>query len=301
MLRKRGELTTQEILEIVLAGAAVLVMGFLLIKLISPGVDVNKEYAEGVYVKLEQAAAEMEGSGVGRFSILDVPVDYGDSVFLVLFKGERKYVSLSKYPVEVRNSNLNTYAETSAVPLGMSVRRGYLSVLKEMAKDPELKALGFTDDVAIEATEVAAGKVAILTAEKAGDAVFEIQLRSIGKNLGTQTGVTDEIIEVALSRSKGLSPVEKWGVFETLLGERFPSGNIVTKESGTYTIDSFLKSAKGLSGTNNIASLNKQVAFIAVNDGTTIHSLQVVADVEKFSEETLRTITTGCSVSVSGK
>ena len=46
---------------------------------------------------------------------------------------------------------------------------------------------------------------------------------------------------------------------------------------------------------------NKQVAFIAVNDGTIIHSIQVVADTEKFSEELLRNVTTGCSVAVKGK
>ncbi|MDA3822468.1 MAG: asparagine--tRNA ligase [Bacteroidales bacterium] len=46
---------------------------------------------------------------------------------------------------------------------------------------------------------------------------------------------------------------------------------------------------------------NKQVAFIAVNDGTTIHSLQVVADAEKFPEEDLRNITTGSSIAVTGK
>jgi len=45
---------------------------------------------------------------------------------------------------------------------------------------------------------------------------------------------------------------------------------------------------------------NKQVAFIAVNDGTTIHSMQVVADSEKFPEETLKNVTTGSSLAVSG-
>lgn len=46
---------------------------------------------------------------------------------------------------------------------------------------------------------------------------------------------------------------------------------------------------------------NKQLAFIAVNDGTIIHSIQVVADAEKFSEDLLKNITTGCSVAVQGK
>ncbi len=46
---------------------------------------------------------------------------------------------------------------------------------------------------------------------------------------------------------------------------------------------------------------NKQVAFIAVNDGTIIHSIQVVADTDKFSEELLKNVTTGCSLAVQGK
>ena len=45
---------------------------------------------------------------------------------------------------------------------------------------------------------------------------------------------------------------------------------------------------------------NKQVAFIAVNDGSIIHNIQVVADLNAFPEETLRKVTTGSSISVSG-
>jgi len=46
---------------------------------------------------------------------------------------------------------------------------------------------------------------------------------------------------------------------------------------------------------------NKQVAFIAVNDGTIIHNIQVVADLEAFPEETMKRITTGASIAVTGK
>ena len=46
---------------------------------------------------------------------------------------------------------------------------------------------------------------------------------------------------------------------------------------------------------------SKNVNFIALNDGSTIHNLQIVADVEIFSEETLRSVTTGASLSVTGK
>ena len=45
---------------------------------------------------------------------------------------------------------------------------------------------------------------------------------------------------------------------------------------------------------------NKNVAFIAVNDGSIIHKIQVVADVAKFDENLLKEITTGSCVKVAG-
>ena len=45
---------------------------------------------------------------------------------------------------------------------------------------------------------------------------------------------------------------------------------------------------------------SKQVNFIALNDGSTIHNVQVVVDVDKFSEDVLKLITTGASMSVNG-
>jgi asparaginyl-tRNA synthetase len=46
---------------------------------------------------------------------------------------------------------------------------------------------------------------------------------------------------------------------------------------------------------------SKQVAFIALNDGSTIHSLQIVADVDRLGEESLRQVSTGACISVNGK
>jgi len=46
---------------------------------------------------------------------------------------------------------------------------------------------------------------------------------------------------------------------------------------------------------------SKNVAFIAVNDGSTINNIQVVADVADFSEELLSRINTGAALSVEGK
>lgn len=46
---------------------------------------------------------------------------------------------------------------------------------------------------------------------------------------------------------------------------------------------------------------NKNVAFIAINDGSIIHSIQVVVDVASFDEELLKNISTGTCVRVEGK
>ena len=46
---------------------------------------------------------------------------------------------------------------------------------------------------------------------------------------------------------------------------------------------------------------NKQVKFIALNDGSTINSVQIVADAELFSEELMKRITTGASLAVRGE
>lgn len=45
---------------------------------------------------------------------------------------------------------------------------------------------------------------------------------------------------------------------------------------------------------------NKNVVFIALNDGSIIHTIQVVADPAKFDEETLKMINTGSCISVNG-
>ena len=45
---------------------------------------------------------------------------------------------------------------------------------------------------------------------------------------------------------------------------------------------------------------SKNVNFVALNDGSTIHNLQVVADVEKFGEDFLKDINTSTSLAVTG-
>lgn len=45
---------------------------------------------------------------------------------------------------------------------------------------------------------------------------------------------------------------------------------------------------------------NKNVAFIALNDGSTIHNIQIVIDIAKFGEEFLKPITTGACIRANG-
>lgn len=46
---------------------------------------------------------------------------------------------------------------------------------------------------------------------------------------------------------------------------------------------------------------NKNVAFIALNDGSVVHTIQIVVNVADFSEEVLKNITTGACIGVTGK
>ena len=46
---------------------------------------------------------------------------------------------------------------------------------------------------------------------------------------------------------------------------------------------------------------SKNVAFIAINDGTTIHNLQVVVDLEKLNAENIANAQTGAAISATGK
>lgn len=46
---------------------------------------------------------------------------------------------------------------------------------------------------------------------------------------------------------------------------------------------------------------NKHVQFVALNDGSTIRNIQIVFDMARFNDEQLKPVTTGSSISVTGK
>ena len=45
---------------------------------------------------------------------------------------------------------------------------------------------------------------------------------------------------------------------------------------------------------------NNKIAFIALNDGSVVHNIQVVAEVEKFDAEMIKSISTGACLRVKG-
>ncbi len=46
---------------------------------------------------------------------------------------------------------------------------------------------------------------------------------------------------------------------------------------------------------------NKNVGFVALNDGSTINNIQIVIDIAQFGEEFLKPITTGACINVNGR
>lgn len=102
MISKKGDMTTKEILEIVLGGAIVLVLLVLLYNLISPNFDVGDETSKAYFDSLEDQIAVADSDSVGSFSIwMLADEDDEREFFLVYFgntssfgSGERRFYSL---------------------------------------------------------------------------------------------------------------------------------------------------------------------------------------------------------------
>jgi asparaginyl-tRNA synthetase len=65
-----------------------------------------------------------------------------------------------------------------------------------------------------------------------------------------------------------------------------------SKKTGQeFTVKGWVRTKRG----------NKNVTFIALNDGSTIHNIQIVADVANFNENTLKLVTTGACICAKGR
>ena len=66
-------------------------------------------------------------------------------------------------------------------------------------------------------------------------------------------------------------------------------------------IDEIINTTVNIIGWVRTKRGNKNVAFIAINDGSIVHNIQVVVDIANFDEDLLKKITTGACISVDGK
>ena len=67
---------------------------------------------------------------------------------------------------------------------------------------------------------------------------------------------------------------------------------LVSKEYGSeVNVKGWVRTKRG----------NKQINFVALNDGSTINNIQIVVDVPNFNEDMLKKVTTGAAISVQGK
>lgn len=73
------------------------------------------------------------------------------------------------------------------------------------------------------------------------------------------------------------------------------------KQLFTGGAEALIDSAVNVRGWVRTKRGNKNVAFIALNDGSTINNIQVVVDPANFDEELLRRITTGACIGVDGR
>jgi hypothetical protein len=86
MLSKRGEMTWEEILGVVLGAGAVLIMAVLLFRLIAPSFDVNDETAEGYFDLFMEGIGVADSGGTGGFLMWQPEEDVH---FYVVYFGDR--------------------------------------------------------------------------------------------------------------------------------------------------------------------------------------------------------------------
>jgi hypothetical protein len=93
---KKGELSTEELLELILAVAAVLIVTFLLYNLVSSHYDKNEKIADTYFDLLVDEIAFADKGFIGSFSMWQH--SDGDSVyFLVYFQNQSAYGTPTKF------------------------------------------------------------------------------------------------------------------------------------------------------------------------------------------------------------
>ena len=79
--------------------------------------------------------------------------------------------------------------------------------------------------------------------------------------------------------------------FKMEIKKRVKISELLKKEAGIEVlVKGWVRTKRG----------NKNIAFVALNDGSTVNNIQIVFDMNKFTEEQLKGVTTGACLSVTG-
>jgi hypothetical protein len=101
-MKKRGELSTKEILEIVLATACILILVLLLYNLIAPDYDKTEKTSESYFKNFEEAIDIADKGGTGSFSIWQE--DKSAKYYLVYFE---KKISFNEGDLVFSSAGIN--------------------------------------------------------------------------------------------------------------------------------------------------------------------------------------------------
>lgn len=88
-INKKAKLTTNEIMELLLAAAGIIIVTFLLYRLIAPGFNIEDEIAESYFDSFEKAIETADKGGTGVFSIWQPEKD--TNYFLIYFGTKISY------------------------------------------------------------------------------------------------------------------------------------------------------------------------------------------------------------------
>ena len=128
---KRGEMTTKEIIELVLSAAVIIVLVILFFTLLQPYFNQKDETSESYFNSLEDEIGIASGGEVGEFFIWDIESSDKASYHLVYF-GNRLIVS--NEDIEFRSKG----AENNICICSVSVEKGVCNYCSSLNKPSSL-------------------------------------------------------------------------------------------------------------------------------------------------------------------
>jgi hypothetical protein len=154
MLNKKAELTTNEILEIILAAAGIIILVLLLYNLISPNFNKEEKTAESYFDSLKKAIEIADKGGTGTFSIWQP--GGATNYYLIYFKegisfkqGDLNFLSLGANTNHIclcytSKENICTFCENLKYPVKFSETEDFSQFI--IQKEQKINIIKSTDE-----------------------------------------------------------------------------------------------------------------------------------------------------------